>query len=487
MKRSAIFTVLFAALLSVAAHAGDLVRVTGLEAGVYDAPGGSSLDIRVHRGSVMHYVDESRGWLRVQLRNGVQGWVPGWSAVRFSQDRLLPPIPGPEFLNPSLDAPAFATVFSDFALLRSDPTNTLPAASDRTRLGMLPRGVRLKLVGRQGNWFRVELSRAFHAWVYGELLDFSPGAGFGADARLRSAALLPDKRRHTLQVSLDRKAPFRLFSTDRGVELYIYGAAAAGPLPARSGPFTVRQAWPDVLVVECALRHAPLGFSAQYLDVPLLTGGATLLFQVNRARAPHHTDRGPLSGWRIALDPGHGAATPPLGYAAGTSTSDGLAEHEVNLAVALSAARYLEDFGAEVILTRTDRTDAMNDLYARTDLAIERKADVFVSIHANGGPPSASGLEVYHFEPHSQALAAALTRQLEARINTGPGQTRFASFAVLRQTQFPSALVELGYMTNAREARLFRDPAFLDNCARGIAEGVAAYIAQFSAPGHPAY
>lgn len=474
------------AAFASAAAAGQYVRVTGLEAGVYDAPGGGGLDIRLHRGSRALYLESARGWHRVQLRNGVQGWVPGWSTEIVEQNAALPPGPGPGQMNPTLDAPVFATVASDFALLRSDPTNSLPAASDRTRLGMLPRGVPLKLVGRQGNWFRVELSRMYHAWIYGELLAFSPAARTDADALLRSAALLPDKRRHTLHLALDRKAPYRLFSTDRGVELRIYGAAAGAELPAFAGPFTVRRESPDVIIVECALRHAPLGFSAQFVDVPLARG-ATLLFQVNIPRKPHVADRGPLSGWRVALDPGHGAANPLPGYAAGTSTASGIAEHEVNLTVGLAAARYLEQYGAQVILTRTGRSDEMNDLYARTDLALARNADIFVSIHANGGPPSARGLEVYHFEPHSQALADALVQQLEAQINTGPGQTRYASFAVLRQTQFPSALVELGYMTNPHEAHLFADPAFLDACARGVANGVAAYVSQFSTPDHPAY
>jgi N-acetylmuramoyl-L-alanine amidase len=489
MKRSAVVTLLILALFACVARANEIVRVTSLEAGVYAAPAGDNLDIRLHRGSLVHYLGASKGWVHVRLRNGVEGWMAGWSVVRTLGGESLPPVPNPQVMNPSHEQPVSASVFSDTALMRSEPTNLLPAAQDHTRLGMLPRGTPLRLVGRKGHWYRATLGRAEGMWIYDELLDFSAQAPAAYEAQLQAVTVLPDKRHHTLQIALDRKAPYRFFTTERGVELRIYGAAAglaAARMPVLADPFTVREAWPDTLIIECALPHMPVGYSAQYLDLPMLRG-ATLVFQVNKARPPMFAGNGNLAGWRIALDPGHGAVSPPPGYAAGTSTRDGLAEHQVNLTVALAAARYLEAQGAQVILTRTGLSDDMNDLYARTDLAQKQGADLFVSIHANGGPPAAHGLEVYYFEPQSQALAAALAQQLEANIQTGPGQTRYASFAVLRQTEMPAALVELGYMTNPQEAKLFHDPGFLDSCARGVTNGITSYIQLLSSPGHPAY
>ena len=412
MKRLivAMFPVLL--VLSGVAHAADIVRVTSREASVYASPAGAGLDIRLHRGNEVNYLGARDGWLHVRLRNGIQGWMPGYSAVRAIAPAPPAPIPDPSAVKPTPEKPVFATVVSDEALIRSDPTNQLPAASDHTRLGMVPRGVTLRLIGRNGHWFLVELSRARHAWIYDETLALGATAP-EKQTVLNGAALIPDKRRHTLMLFLDTRVPFRFFPGEHGVELHLYGAQ----------------------------------INADMLVRPLAVGP----------------------------------------FAAGTTGPRGLTEHEVNLTVALASAQYLRDMGADVVLTRTGRTDAMNDLYARTDLARNVDADLFVSIHANGGPAAAHGLEIYWFEDQSRPLAQTLAWAMEARIHTGPGKTPFASFAVIRQTQMPAALVEMGYMTNPDEGRMFHDPAFLDACAHGIADGIAFYLGGVNYRTHSAF
>ena len=87
---------------------------------------------------------------------------------------------------------------------------------------------------------------------------------------------------------------------------------------------------------------------------------------------------------RVVIDAGHG------GHDQGTESPKGLLEKDLVLDVALRVGKLVEErMGAEVIYTRSD--DTFIPLEGRTALANEKKADLFLSIHANSSPfPRAS-------------------------------------------------------------------------------------------------
>ena len=93
---------------------------------------------------------------------------------------------------------------------------------------------------------------------------------------------------------------------------------------------------------------------------------------------------------RVVIDPGHG------GHDQGTEGTKGLLEKDLVLDVALRVGKLVQDgLGAEVIYTRSD--DTFIPLEGRTALANEKKADLFLSIHANSSPyPNISGVETYY-------------------------------------------------------------------------------------------
>ncbi|MDZ4221479.1 MAG: N-acetylmuramoyl-L-alanine amidase, partial [Patescibacteria group bacterium] len=79
---------------------------------------------------------------------------------------------------------------------------------------------------------------------------------------------------------------------------------------------------------------------------------------------------------RIVIDPGHG------GHDTGTIGPTGLHEKELVLDLARRLRQIIgERLGSEVVLTREE--DTFIPLEARTALANERQADLFLSIHAN--------------------------------------------------------------------------------------------------------
>ena len=85
---------------------------------------------------------------------------------------------------------------------------------------------------------------------------------------------------------------------------------------------------------------------------------------------------------RVVIDPGHG------GHDQGTVGPRGYTEKELVLDVSQRLGKLIEEqMGSEVIYTRAD--DTFIPLEGRTQLANEKKADLFISIHANSSPLAA--------------------------------------------------------------------------------------------------
>ncbi len=197
---------------------------------------------------------------------------------------------------------------------------------------------------------------------------------------------------------------------------------------------------------------------------------------------PHYPGlslRGVVAPWRVALQIGHlntNEYPPELAHrrtATGASAA-GVAEVDVNKAVATAAAALLREQGVEVVLLPAT-------------VPPEFDADAFVSIHADGG--DSSGYKVsppWRASPASRRLSASLrehygkvTGMREDLNGVTYNMRGYYAFggryrhAVARTT--PAAILEMGYLTHPQ------DRAFLTGqpevAARGIAVGVLAFLA----------
>lgn len=192
-----------------------------------------------------------------------------------------------------------------------------------------------------------------------------------------------------------------------------------------------------------------------------------------------------LSGlWnrRVVVDPGHG------GPDVGTRGVGPEPEKAVVLHVGLEMAELLRQAGARVQLTRwDDRLPAPADqnLSSRMQQARAFGGEVFVSLHADAHPdPQVAGVTAYYHRPDSYLLALALYEELVHTLQAPGRGVRRADFYVLRAAPMPAVLVELGYLTNGREALLLADPQYRSLAAAGLVEGLARYFAsERRAPG----
>jgi N-acetylmuramoyl-L-alanine amidase len=191
----------------------------------------------------------------------------------------------------------------------------------------------------------------------------------------------------------------------------------------------------------------------------------------------------PLEGKVIILDPGHGGRDP------GALGND-LVEKDINLDVSLKVRDLLEKKGAIVYLTRKiDKTVALPDRFV---FSKRYDADIFVSIHTNAHYENFDGTEVYFnkkpyeedgyanpFSEKSYELAKMIHFSLLEEISTKDNGIYDDAFRVLRKNTVPSALIELGYLSNNSDANKIKSETFRIDSASGIVKGIESYFLSY--------
>jgi len=183
----------------------------------------------------------------------------------------------------------------------------------------------------------------------------------------------------------------------------------------------------------------------------------------------------PVSPYRylVVIDPGHGGKDP------GAIGIGGLEEKEITLPIAqMVYIKSLDDPYLHVVLTRRD--DRYTHPSDRISAANDLGADLYVSIHANAFRSSdVSGVETLVNETErtdsaSYRLAEMLQRHMISATGAVDRGVKWAPLFIGRATM-PAALVETGFVTNSREARLLQSTSYQST----IADAILAAINQF--------
>ncbi len=225
--------------------------------------------------------------------------------------------------------------------------------------------------------------------------------------------------------------------------------------------------------------------------------------QVQPVKTPKISKR-----YTIVVDPGHG------GHDSG-ATGNGYREKDIALQVATKLANNLRrDYN--VIMTRD--SDFFVPLDTRAKIGNDANADFFISIHLNSSSSSsANGTEVYYFNKKDQNNYAAQVAKFENKVDSSYGDTPFsdfilndifykknqktsqavagavldglinltglrrrgvlgANFAVLRGSNSPSILVELGFMNNYSDLSKFLSPDDQERAAAAIGDAIRKYF-----------
>ena len=233
----------------------------------------------------------------------------------------------------------------------------------------------------------------------------------------------------------------------------------------------------------------------------------TRITQTQSQSQSGNTSRGNKK-YTIVVDPGHG------GHDSG-ARGNGYNEKDIALQVATRLANNLrQDYN--VIMTRD--SDFFVPLDTRAKIGNDANADFFISIHLNSSSSSsANGTEVFYFSKKDQGSYAAQVAKFENKVDGSYGDVPFsdfilndifyrknqktsqaiaesvlnnlinttglrrrgvfgANFAVLRGSNSPSILVELGFMNNYSDLSQYLTPDGQERAANAIGSAIRSYF-----------
>jgi N-acetylmuramoyl-L-alanine amidase len=247
-----------------------------------------------------------------------------------------------------------------------------------------------------------------------------------------------------------------------------------------------------------ALPWRNIGFTVLFLAITLLISSSDILRHEFKIKT-------------VVIDAGHGGKDP------GTHGTD-LKEKDVVLKIALKLGEYIEKNYPEVKVIYTRKTDKFIELKERAAIANRNKAELFISIHANAIPNSTTfGTETWVMGLHkseanltvakrensvilkednyeekyqgfdntpesyimmsltqsaylesSVKFADKIEKQFKSKAGRNSRGVKQAGFIVLYETSTPSVLVEVGFLTNAKEEKFLGTAEGQDLIASGI-------------------
>lgn len=185
--------------------------------------------------------------------------------------------------------------------------------------------------------------------------------------------------------------------------------------------------------------------------------------------------------YTVCVDAGHG------GSDVGAVGLDGSYEKDDNLRLALKVKEALEKSGVNVIMTRSD--DSNTQLDSRSVIANKAKADLFVSLHRNSTAKAntTKGIEIWIHSSGSERSYAAADDILSSLEKVGISDNRGVrigtqgdsddDYAVIRDTDMTSMIIEMGFMTSQDDLDYFNEN--LDNYAKAISNGAVEWLNEY--------
>ena len=273
---------------------------------------------------------------------------------------------------------------------------------------------------------------------------------------------------------------------------YVMGFADAGetvlsawclvPGAAKDIPVGKTGAWATVVDVKPGTNVVEVGGAKRTFVVGSLgseeSKGTTRVYKKLEYAAdtakPHPEGKKPEE-ITVVIDAGHG------GHDTGAVSPHGLPEKDVNLRLAKAIRDELRKRGYTVVMTRED--DAFVELYDRPKVAHKANADLFVSIHHNApgyasNPFAIRSQSVYAWNALGERLAKAINARMAAADpflkNDG---VLHANFAVTRNPEIPSCLIEADFITHPDGECAAWDASRRPVIAAAIADGIGDWVA----------
>lgn len=345
-------------------------------------------------------------------------------------------------------------VFKEYSSLKyasvvneNSPIRTTPVDAGINRVAHLQKGMPLVLDGEKGGFYSVVLGSNKTGWIAKNNVKIEDSGS--SLAELKNYDCLDTDMYKIYVFHLNNMTPFELIE---------------------GNPFTVKLFNVENNPENTYTFQIPLsklyGYSARF-------SGTDFILKLRKQPVLNKTH--PLKGIKITVDAGHG------GSESGAVGCLGNLEKNVMLSFAKYLEEELKHRGASVFMTRTD--DSYVGLRERVDMANDEDSHILISLHGNALPDGADpiatkGTEIYYYYYQAKPLADAVLKEITFQTGMRYQGVRQASFALVRNTNALSILIEIGYLINPADNAKLINKEFQKKTATAIADGIEKFFKQ---------
>lgn len=339
------------------------------------------------------------------------------------------------------------------------------------KIGYLDSAVQLKIIGKTGSLYKVQLAKTKTAYIDDDAVTFLPKGTFTPESLTNKWTVYGDSLFDYVQLGLSTKLPYQSFQLVEPAKIVVdvFGATNNTNWITQLGTakeiknVTYEQVEDDIYRMTIELKHA------QHWGHNIYYKGNSLIIQVKRQ--PQNLL---LRNLTIAVDAGHGGSNTGAGGPTGSS------EKMLALSVALKLQKALQAEGAKVIMTRTN--EKFFDNKERILFYRDTVPDLLISIHLNSSadPIRSGGTSTFYRYIGFRNLSNSIyKRMLELGLKEYGNNSSF-NFMLNSPIEYPNALVEMLFLSNPAEEALIMDEAFQQQAADKMVQGIKDFLQECS-------
>lgn len=335
------------------------------------------------------------------------------------------------------------------------------------KIGYLDSMVMLKVIGKVGNKYRVQLSKYRTAFIEDDAVDFLPKGTYTPESLTGRWTVYGDDKFDYVQLGLSARLPYQSFQlTDPAkVVVDVFGATnntnwiTQLENTQEIKNVSYEQIEDEVFRITIELKHT------QHWGHLIYYKGNTLVVKIRRQ--PQDLA---LNKLIIGVDAGHGGSNVGAGGPTGSS------EKMLALAVSLKLQQALEKEGAKVIMSRS--SEKFFDNRERILFYRDSLPDLLISIHLNSAadPIRVTGTSTFYRYPGFRNLSNFIyKRMLELGLEEHGNNSSF-NFMLNSPIEYPNALVETLFISNPADEAKILDEKFQQQIADKVLQGIKDFL-----------
>jgi N-acetylmuramoyl-L-alanine amidase len=337
------------------------------------------------------------------------------------------------------------------------------------KIGYLDSLIPLKVIGKVGSDYKIQLAKNRMAFIPDELVTLMPKGSFTPSSLTGSWSVYGHEGYDYVTLSLGSRLPYQSLQelNPSKIIVDVFGASNNSNWIAQLQSakeiewVDYEQVSDDIFRIKIQLRHS------QHWGHQIYYRANTLVIKVKQP--PKELSLNKLT---IALDAGHGGSN------TGASGPTGSLEKNLALAVTLKLQKALLAAGAKVIMTRA--TEKLVDNKERILFYRDSLPDLLVSIHLNSSsdPIRAGGTSTHYRYIGNKKLSGLVNYRMQELGLKQYGVVGSFNFMLNSPTEYPNVLVETLFISNPAEEALMLEDYFQQQMADKILLGIKDFLLQ---------